>query len=38
MRKARTLLQQGKYGEVMEYMLHEKKKLEQEIISWMERK
>ncbi len=35
-RKARTLSQQGKYVEVMGYMLKEKKKLEQEIISWME--
>lgn len=37
-RKARTLLGQGKYCEVMKYMLDENKKLEQEIISWMERK
>lgn len=34
--KAKTLLSQHKYSEVMEYMLREDKKLEQEIISWME--
>lgn len=37
-RKAKTLLQQGKYSEVMEYMLREQRKLEQEIVSWMEKK
>lgn len=37
LRKAKTLQQQEKYGDVMEYMLREKKKLEQEIISWKER-
>lgn len=37
MKKAQVLLQQGKYCEIMEYMLREKKKLEQEIISWMEK-
>lgn len=37
-KKAGTLLHQRKYCEVMEYMLDEKKKLEQEIISWMESK
>ncbi len=36
-RKAKALLQQGKYTEVMEYMLREKKKLEQEIVSWLEK-
>lgn len=36
-RKAKSLLNQDKYSEVMEYMLQERKKLEQEIISWMER-
>ncbi len=36
-RKAKSLLNQDKYNEVMEYMLQERKKLEQEIISWMEK-
>lgn len=36
-RKAKSLLNQDKYSEVMEYMLQERKKLEQEIISWMEK-
>ena len=36
-RKAKSLLKQDKYSEVMEYMLQERKKLEQEIISWMEK-
>lgn len=36
-RKAKSLLSLGKYCEVMEYMLREGRKLEQEIISWMER-
>ena len=36
-RKAKALQQQEKYGDIMEYMLREKKKLEQEIISWKER-
>lgn len=36
-RKAKTLQQQEKYEDVMKYMLRENKKLEQEIISWMEK-
>ncbi len=36
-RKAKVLQRQGKYSEIMEYMLKERKKLEQEIISWLER-
>ena len=36
-RKAKSLLNQDKYSEVMEYMLQERKKLEQGIISWMEK-
>lgn len=36
-RKAKSLLQQQKYSEVMEYMLQTGKKLEQEIISWLEK-
>lgn len=35
MRKARTLLEQGKYRDVMGYMLEKNRKLEQEIVSWM---
>ncbi len=31
----KSLLNQDKYNEVIEYMLQERKKLEQEIISWM---
>mgnify|MGYP002071419286 FL=1 len=34
-RKAESLLEQGKYPEVMGYMLDKNKKLEQEIVSWM---
>ncbi len=34
-RKAKSLLEQGKYQEVMGYMLDKNKKLEQEIVSWM---
>lgn len=36
-RKAQNLLSEHKYSQVMEYMLKEGKKLEQEIISWMEK-
>lgn len=34
-RKAKSLLEQGKYQDVMGYMLDKNKKLEQEIVSWM---
>lgn len=36
-RKAKSLLNEHKYSQIMEYMLKEGKKLEQEIISWMEK-
>lgn len=35
--KAKTLIENGKYTEVMEYMLEKNVKLEQEIVSWKER-
>lgn len=35
-RKAENLLAAGRYTEVMSYMLEKGKKLEQEIVSWME--
>ena len=31
------MIQSGLYTEIMEYMLQTGKKLEQEIVSWMER-
>ncbi len=36
-RKAKAMIQSGLYTEIMEYMLQTGKKLEQEIVSWMER-
>ena len=35
-RKAENLLEAGRYTDVMSYMLEKGKKLEQEIVSWME--
>lgn len=35
-RKAENLLEAGRYADVMSYMLEKGKKLEQEIVSWME--
>lgn len=35
--KANTMLQNGKYSDIMAYMLNTELKLEQEIISWIER-
>ena len=35
-RKAENLLAAGRYTDVMSYMLEKGKKLEQEIVSWME--
>ena len=35
-RKAKAMIQSGLYTEIMEYMLQTGKKLEQEIVSWME--
>ena len=35
-RKAKAMIKNGKYKEIMEYMLKSGKKLEQEIISWLE--
>ena len=35
--KANTMLQNGKYSDIMVYMLNTELKLEQEIISWIER-
>lgn len=36
LKKAKTLIEKGRYSEIMNYMLEKNQKLEQEIISWKE--
>lgn len=36
LKKAKTLIEKGRFAEIMNYMLEKNQKLEQEIISWNE--
>ena len=36
LKKAKTLIEKGRFVEIMNYMLEKNQKLEQEIISWKE--
>lgn len=36
LKKAKTLIEKDRFAEIMNYMLEENQKLEQEIISWNE--
>ena len=36
LKKAKTLIEKGRFAKIMNYMLEKNQKLEQEIISWKE--